>query len=652
MAKINVLDSSIYNHIAAGEVVERPASVVKELVENSIDAGSTFIEIEVEEGGIKKIKVSDNGSGIEKEFIKTAFLPHATSKISKVSDLDNIFTLGFRGEALASIAAVSKINMTSKTKDEEIGNTIQIEGGKIIKEHEIGSKDGTTTIVSDLFYCVPARLKFLKKPKTEEQEITNLVSRFILSHPEIAFTYIADNKTIFSSSGKTTNDALYSVYGKEALKETLPINLVKDNLTLTGFVGRPSFSKPNRTYQTLIINGRYVINQTVASAVTNAFGDMLMKRKYPFYVLYLTMPTDSIDVNVHPNKLDVRFENSGRIYSLVFEAISRALDKMDYVASAEDKTLNALANEAQTQIFKEQLINIDASENINITPISVPKQKTATIDKAGVNLNPFSFKSEMLNQDEKEQHKETILETIKSSTLGNVNDGFGLGSKLLERLNETNENVKTPFDYNIEKEQVKQDEFNIKPSIKKVGKVFNTYLLIEVDNDLFFIDQHAAHERILYEKFKEQYDSQNIIIQPMLFPYVLTLNALESNILYENLESIQALGFDIYEFGNNTFKISAVPAIVSEMNFDSFFSEFLSDSKNIAKKSSDLIKESLMQHACKSAIKGGNDLSEAEIDKLYAQMSKEKIALFCPHGRPIAIRINKNEIEKWFKRIV
>lgn len=652
MAKINVLDSSIYNHIAAGEVVERPASVVKELVENSIDAGSTFIEIEVEEGGIKKIKVSDNGSGIEKEFIKTAFLPHATSKISKVSDLDNIFTLGFRGEALASIAAVSKVNMTSKTKNEEIGNTIQIEGGKVIKEHEVGAKDGTTTIVSDLFYCVPARLKFLKKPKTEEQEITNLVSRFILSHPEIAFTYIADNKTIFSSSGKTTGDALFSVYGKEALKETLPIDLTKDNLKLTGYVGRPSYSKPNRTYQTLIINGRYVINQTVASAVTNAFGDMLMKRKYPFYVLYLTMPTDSIDVNVHPNKLDVRFENSGRIYSLVFEAISRALDKMDYISSAEDKELNKIASEAQTQMFKEQLSNIDFSENINISPISAPKQKTGSIDKAGVNLNPFSFKAETLNNEEIEQHKETIIETINSATIGNVNDGFGLGSKLLERLSETNENIKSSFDYNIEKEQVKQDEFNIKPTIKKVGKVFNTYLLIEVDNDLFFIDQHAAHERILYEKFKDQYNNQNIVIQPMLFPYVLTLNALESNILYENLEDIQALGFDIYEFGNNTFKISAVPAIVSEMNFDTFFSEFLSDSKNIAKKSSDLIKEALMQHACKSAIKGGNDLSEDEIDKLYSQMSKEKIALFCPHGRPIAIRINKNEIEKWFKRIV
>jgi len=654
MAKINVLDSSVYNYIAAGEVVERPASVIKELVENSIDAGATIIEVEVEGGGINKIVVSDNGFGIEKEYIRTAFMPHATSKIAKVSDLDSILTLGFRGEALASIAAVSKVTMTSKTKDQDIGNTIRIEAGKVIKEHEIGAKDGTTTIVSDLFYCVPARQKFLKKPKTEEQEITNLISRFILSHPEIAFTYRAEGKTIFSSSGKTKDDALFSIYGKEALSETLKIDLTKGNINVCGYVGRPSFSKPNRTYQTLIINGRYVINQTVATAVANAFGDMLMKRKYPFYVLYLNIPSDSVDVNVHPNKLDVRFENSGRIYSLIFEAVSRALSRMDYVASAEDKELNLLSQNAQTEHLKNTLNNIDAFNDINII---IPKEPTKKIDKAGVNLNPFSFNANNLSEEEKVEHTATIMNTIYSNaTQDQVKDGFGLGSKLLERLSRSNEQSNfesAGYSKNeVVTPEVKQDSFDIKPSIKKIGKIFNTYLLIEVDKDVFFIDQHAAHERILYEKFKAQYDNGNIVVQPLLFPYVLTLNPIESNILLENIEQIQSLGFDIDEFGNNTFKISAVPAIVSEMNFDSFFSEFLSESRNIAKKSSELIRDSLMQHSCKSAIKGGNDLSESEIDMLYSQMGKEKIALFCPHGRPIAIRINKNEIEKWFKRIV
>lgn len=652
MAKINVLDSSIYNYIAAGEVVERPASVVKELVENSIDAGATYIEIEVENGGINKIKVSDNGHGIEKEYLKTAFLPHATSKIAKVSDLDSILTLGFRGEALASIAAVAKVTMTSKTEKENVGNTITIEAGKVIKEHEVGAKDGTTTIVSELFFCVPARQKFLKKPKTEEQEITNLISRFILAHPEIAFTYKADSKTIFSSSGKTLEDALFSVYGNEAIKESLQVNLKKFNLSINGYVGRPSFSKPNRTYQTLIINGRYVINQTVATAVTNAFGELLMKRKYPFYVLHLSMPSESVDVNVHPNKLDVRFENQGQIYSLFFEAVSRALSNMDYVSSAEDKELNNIIAKAQDNIILEQLKTIDSSTEIKIaSPIEVYKP-APKIDKAGVNLNPFSFKSSDMTEFEIEKTKEKVLDTIDSVSDDNkLKDGFGLGSKLLERLAQSS-NLDNFKSSNYETRQVEQNSFEIKPTIKKIGKIFNTYLIIEVDNDTFFIDQHAAHERVLYDKFKKQYDEKNIVIQPLLFPYVLSLNPLESNLLAENLVTIQTLGFDIDEFGSNTYKISAVPSIVSEMNFDAFFNEFLSESKNIAKRGSDLIKETLMQQACKSAIKGGNDLTDSEIDELFSQMSKEKIALFCPHGRPIAIRINKNEIEKWFKRIV
>ena len=670
MAKINVLDSSVYNYIAAGEVVERPASVVKELVENSIDAGSTYIEIEINGGGIDKIRVADNGSGIEKEFLKTAFLPHATSKISKVDDLDNILTLGFRGEALASIAAVSKVTMTSLAQNETVANTITIEAGKVIAEHETGAKQGTTTIVSELFYCVPARQKFLKKPLTEQQEITNLVSRFILAHPEIAFTYVADGKTIFSSTGKTLEEAIYSVYGKSAVQETLSVSLSRDGLTITGFVGRPSYSKPNRTYQTLVINGRYVINQTVATAVTNAYGEMLMKRKYPFYVLHLNMPGDTVDVNVHPNKLDVRFENSGRIYSMFFEAVSRALDSMDYVAMAEDKELNKQAEEFKNQTIIQQMTSLEEFEDITIsstketpkpTPVFTIEPKPAhKVDKAGVNLNPFSFDSKSLSQEEKQEYQKTIIDTaiISASNTDSVKDGFGLGSKLLERLLEKDEKVDEDYqdDENVKKEPQKiditQEKIDILPTLKRVGKIFNTYLIIEVDNDAFFIDQHAAHERILYDRLKKEYDNKNIVIQPLLFPYVLSLNPLEANILAENIEHLQNLGFDIEEFGDNTYKISAVPALVSEMNFDVFFSEFLAESKNIAKKSSELIKDFLMQKACKSAIKGGNDLSQNEINHLFAQMGKEKIALFCPHGRPIAIRISKGEIEKWFKRIV
>lgn len=658
MAKvINVLDSSVYNHIAAGEVVERPASVIKELVENSIDAGATRIDIEIENGGINKIKVSDNGIGIDKQFVKTAFLPHATSKISKIDDLDNILTLGFRGEALASIAAVSKVLMVTKPENQDIASAIEIEGGAVLKEYETGRTTGTTTTISDLFFNVPARKKFLKKDKSEEQEVTALVSRFILANPTIYFSYKADGKTIFSSPGTNLEDAIFSVYGKEAVTETLKVDFSKGDYKVFGFVGRPSFSKPNRTYQTLVINGRYVINSTISVAISNAFGEMLMKRKYPFYVLHMTLPADQIDVNVHPNKLDVRFANNSLVYSLFFEGVGRALSSMDYVASAEDKNIEKAIDQVQTASILDTLKTIDDSGTVSVEKqtfiMPEPLKPAEKIDRAGVNLNPFSRDIKSMTEEEKDEFRDTVLDaTLYSSSSDKVKDGFGLGSKLLERLAETKEEDKYySSNYAITKAPI-QTDLNLEKTIKKVGKIFNTYLIVEVDDDVFFIDQHAAHERVLYEKFKAQYDSKSIAVQPLLFPYVLSLNPLESNIIEENLETMQELGFDISEFGNNTYKVNAVPAIVSEMNFDTFFNEFLSDTKNTLKKSSDLIKDYLMQHSCKNAIKGGNDLTDSEINQLFNQMGKEKIALFCPHGRPIAIRISKSEVEKWFKRIV
>lgn len=654
---INVLDSSVYNHIAAGEVVERPASVIKELVENSIDAGATRIDIEIENGGISKIKVSDNGSGIDKEFVKTAFMPHATSKIAKIDDLDNILTLGFRGEALASIAAVSRVLMITKTEENDIASAIELEGGTVLKQYETGRTTGTTTTVSDLFFNVPARKKFLKKDKSEEQEVTALISRFILANPHIYFSYKADGKTIFSAPGTNLEDAIFSIYGKEAISETLKVDLSKGEYKVWGFVGRPSFSKPNRTYQTLVINGRYVVNNTISVAIANAFGEMLMKRKYPFYVLHMTLPADEIDVNVHPNKLDVRFANNSLVYSLFFEGVGRALSTMDYVASAEDTNIEKAIDAVQTASILDTLKTIDSSNDVTVEKqtfiMPEPPKPAEKIDRAGVNLNPFSRDVKSMTKEEKDEYRDTILDaTLRTSSSDKVKDGFGLGSKLLERLAETKEEDRyNSSGYFITKDPV-QTDLGIQSAVKKIGKIFNTYLIVEVDDDVFFIDQHAAHERVLYEKFKAQYDNKNIAVQPLLFPYVLSLNPLEANIIEENLETMQELGFDISEFGNNTYKVSAVPAIVSEMNFDTFFSEFLSDNKNTLKKSSDLIKEYLMQHSCKSAIKGGNDLTESEINQLFNQMGKEKIALFCPHGRPIAIRISKSEVEKWFKRIV
>jgi len=648
MAKINVLDSSIYNRIAAGEVVERPASVVKELVENSIDAGATNIVVDIEYGGIRQIKVTDNGCGVEKEYMREAFMPHATSKISSADDLDSIMTLGFRGEALASIASVSRVTMTSKTKTEDLGSFIELEAGKILKMSEIGARDGTTMVVSDLFFNVPARAKFLKKPKSEEQEVTNLVSRLILANPNISFRYIVDGKTMFSSSGKSLKEAMFGIYGKEVLSETLEVNLEKNDVKIQGYIGRPSYAKPNRTYQTLIVNGRYIGDQMISLACANAYGDMLMKRRYPFYVLNITLPVTDVDANVHPNKLEVRFAYPNRIYGMIFEAVSRALHEMDYVSSVN--TQNTKSSDTFNDEIKENYYKASNDVASIVIPASKPQSSANKIDKAGVNLNPFSADFSKMSNDEINKTTTKVLKTLDAVTTNEekVADGFGLGSKLMERLSSA---VEKNERYKPEGFEICAPKPIVTPEVKFIGKAFNTYLIVEMDNDIFFIDQHAGHERLLYEKFKEQVNTSRIAIQPMLVPFVISLNAAESDIIEENIPVMEELGFDITEFGNNSFKVSGVPALLADINFNDFFSLFLKETKFSGSKA-DLIKESLMQKSCKAAVKGGNDLSLSEVKKLFEDMTNEKIPLFCPHGRPIAIRVSKTEVEKWFKRIV
>ncbi len=663
MPKINLLDSSVYNLIAAGEVVEKPASVVKELVENCIDAGAKNVTIEIKNGGISFIQVSDDGCGIDELDFKSAFLPHATSKIKNAEDLDSIFTLGFRGEALASIASVAKVKLVSKTIDGEMGNELVVEGGKFGDVKKIACNVGTTITVQDLFFCVPARAKFLKKPKTEEQEITNIVTRTILAHPDINFVYIIDGKKQLNSLGKTEKEAMFCIYGKESVSETLEVFAKREGVEVHGFVGKPTYSKSNRTYQTLIINGRYVVNLTVQTAVANAYGDFLMKRQYPFFVLYLTVPNDEIDVNVHPNKLDVKFLKSNLIYSVVFEAVSKALNEMDYVKQ----------------------IDIDVNAGLNSFKIS--SEKSTEIDKAGVNLNPFSNNFSEMNEEQKEKLTDTVLDIAISNSVGDkVADGFGLGSKLLERINQkVNNKESNPYkvegystennEINNTKTEQKEENlfYNSKPvenlsfykkenatqqdfavdELKIVGKIFNTYLIVEWGLNMYLIDQHASHERIMYEKLKQNYENQTLVIQPMLVPFVLSLNAEDDQIISENIEAICSVGFEIEEFGDKTYKISSVPSIVSNIDFNKFFAMFLAEKLNKNKISeSELVKDSIMQMACKSAIKGGDDLSKDEINTLLLEMSKQGLVLFCPHGRPVVVRVTKSEIEKWFKRIV
>ena len=655
MSKINVLDSSVYNLIAAGEVVEKPASVVKELVENSIDAGAKNIKVEIIDGGIKQIKVSDDGSGIEKEYMAKAFLPHATSKIEKASDLDNILTLGFRGEALASIAAVSNVKLISKVRSEELGNTISLSAGKITNQGSVGAPDGTTMIVSDLFFNVPARAKFLKKAKSEEAEITNMIERFILANPTLKISYFADGKQIIASEGNSLRDAMYAVYGKQVLTETLEVHNKNKIMEVKGYIGRPSYSKPNRTYQTIVINGRYIQNTTIAAAVTNAYGEMLMKRRYPFFVLEIKIDPVAIDVNVHPTKMEVRFGNDIPIYSFIYDAVSRALSEMDYILSVDTQT-GEVIKRSESDVLAPQNSDFDAKFQPKSADFAnfYPKENSKQIDKAGVNLNPFADVTTYKTPEQKQEVASKIIDssiTLSAGTDIKAADGFGLGSVLLEKLAQGNN---APSDYKTEQQGMMTDsqEFS-NAMIKTIGKLFNTYILVEYGDNLYMIDQHAAHERILYEKFTKEYNAHALVIQPLMFPYILTVNPTEYTMLTECLNQMRELGFDIDEFGDRTFKISAIPMLLSNINFDVFFAGFLADIKNTNNmKQSDFVKEKLMQHSCKSAVKGGNDLSKSEIEELFKAMNDEKIPLFCPHGRPIAVRVTKTEIEKWFKRIV
>ena len=478
MGKINVLSSKIFNRISAGEVVERPASVIKELVENSIDAGATEITIEVVDGGITSMVVSDNGQGIERSDLKKAVLPHATSKISKISDLDCITSLGFRGEALASIASVSKLTIKSKTKEQEIGAELYCEGGLIQSLNESGATNGTEIIVNNLFYNTPVRAKFLKTIKGEESEITTLITRFILGNPNLSIKYVVDGKIKLQSFGDGLESAFVSIYGVQAVKDCFFIDTIKNGIQIKGYIGKHHFTKPNRNYQTVFLNNRFIINQTIASAISNSYSSYLMKRQYPFYSLSISVPFEIVDVNVHPNKIDVRFANNQIIYGSIYSVISKVLDgsseALNIVLSDNIKTDNR-------QVNTNDILNDYASHNQE----KMPKGKLVFNDNIAKSLefNRDSFDNKLKDNvvDIFAENKAYILELEKKKQLKQEQ------AVILPKVeNEINEPISS----------VEQSSIDIKTSLTYVGQAFNTYLIYEDASNMYFIDQHAAHERI------------------------------------------------------------------------------------------------------------------------------------------------------------
>lgn len=707
MSKINILPSSVYNRIAAGEVVDRPYSVVKELVENSIDAGATEIQIYIENGGKQLIRVVDNGCGIAYDDLHSAFLPHATSKIEKANDLENILTLGFRGEAIASIASVSKMTITSKVADGKCFS-LTSEGGEIGKIMPASGENGTDVQVETLFFNTPVRLGFLKTDKGEETDITNFVTRFILNRPSISFTYYVNGKKVLQSFGGGVEEAIAGVYGSSILQNTYQIQANRNGIKMSGFIGNQNYSKPNKTYQNVFLNGRYIVNQTIATAVAKAYMPYLMKRQYPFYVLYIDLPSSVVDVNVHPNKADVRFADNGVIFSNVYSVISAVLDgnskALDYMVKktieevavqepakpekeeSKQTNINSLMDrfserlfasgvnkspkndeekvfpEVSTPIKEAPLMSYeDAKKEIqehsayfsklkelkgsqptfeNVERISPKKDKTISMEEI---LNKQPQKSQDVDAGTlRESYPELYFEkniievnTSKTQKTDNEIDFFAENKKYLEEL----ENKK------------KQNRIDV-TSCKYAGKLFNTYLLYERGDEVYIIDQHAAHERLIFDRLREKIRNRTINRQPMLLPYHLELNVFESEFIRENINHIRSMGFDIEESGETAFDISSVPLDLQNIDLSVFFNDILGDISGFRSiKLEDLLKDKLATAACKAAVKGGMDLTQDEIDSLFELMNGD-MGLKCPHGRPVATRLTKTELEKMFKRIV
>ena len=626
MSKINVLNSDIYNLIAAGEVVERPCSIIKELIENSIDAGADSITVEIKEGGIKYIKVSDNGSGIEKADLKNALLAHATSKIAKKDDLHAISTLGFRGEALPSIAAVSKIKILSRINNSDLGYEISCEGGLFSDVAEKGSPLGTYITVEDLFFNMPVRAKFLSKPSSEENHITNYISRLILSNPNISIKYIANDKIVYQFGGKGLEAAIFTVYGKEALDNSLYVSNKTADLEIKGFLGSPNYTKPNRTYQTVIINGRYVNNDTVSIAVHNAYQDRLMKRQYPFYVLNLTVPFDKIDVNVHPNKLEVRFWDKSYVFKTVYSAIRNTLNKNEYIKeinSNPKKDNNSFTLSSTNSLHEaslEQKGNVDNKSVEGITFDSYENKSHNIVKDDGGRMNSILNKLADMKKQSSFQKQDNEINFQKSS--------------------------ETLLSQSV---QAKLFEDAKKPIV--LGVLFDTYIMIEISEDLYIIDQHAAHERLLFDQLINNVQSLKNDVQDLLVPYVFNVNHLENNKIIEMSDELNNLGFGITEFGNLTYKISTVPFLLTDINLKDFVCEILNENIK-SMNTSNLMRNMLASAACKAAVKAGDSLNNKEILSIINQLNDNKTEFLCPHGRPIITKINKKEIDKWFKRVV
>ena len=658
MSRIHILDAATSNAIAAGEVIERPMSIVKELMENSLDAGATQITVEIQDGGIRLIRVRDNGCGMDEEDAKTAFIFHATSKIRTLDELFSLHSMGFRGEALASIAAASRVTLSTKEPLAEKGTCVKYEGGQFISCEPIGMPSGTTVEVRDLFYNLPARFKFLKKDQTEANYIQVLVERFILCHTDVSFKFIKNGKTVLQSPGNCdSQSALYSVYGKDIVSACRPIDSNIDGITVKGFAGLPKISRASRSEQIIFVNQRLIRSKTITSAIDAAYTNMLMKGKYAFVILDIYIPSQDLDVNVHPQKAEVRFSNESMIYRAVYHALVNTLSQeamsVDY-SFGKDPSEKAPATQAPAT---------PAVSAPSVSKSFIPAPK-AEAPKADYSKN-IGFQNLYFNEPKKEYSvsdttpKAPVISTpsVKEPVMPELPDvtESPAPSDVPEVKQESGQEVKQEAIPEVQElvAQTREESLHELVSSRVIGTLFDTYILMEsTDRTLIMVDQHAAHEKVLYEKLVAMEMEKKVVSQPLLAPAVVSLSRSDINFIEEHEQELSDIGFEISSLGDNELAIRSVPAQIDPQNVSSAFIDMIDEWMNASKTRNDALILSLATSACKAAVKGHDKLHDIEIKGLLEDLSKLKDPYHCPHGRPIVIRLSEKEIEKEFKRIV
>lgn len=641
MSKIQVLDQVTIDKIAAGEVVERPASVVKELVENAIDAKAAAITVEVKEGGISFMRIADNGCGIDREDVPGAFLRHSTSKIRNAEDLEHISSLGFRGEALSSIAAVSQVELITKTPEDSFGTRYMISGGKEEGMEDIGAPDGTTFLVRQLFYNVPARRKFLKTAMTEAGHVSDLMTRMALSHPHISFQFINNGQSKLHTSGNgNLRDVIYHIYGREIAANLINVTYEKNGIRITGYIGAPLISRGNRNFETYFINGRYVKSSILYKAIEDAYKDFTMQHKYPFTVLHIEVVGEDVDVNVHPTKMEVRFHNQQMIYNSIYEAVDQVLHEKELIPEV---TIDVPKPEPKTQAKPE--------------PKAQPKEVIQPEVNNSAKVQPEKASGERDLDYFMEQMKKRVMSYHQQNSSAEVKGKSDIFKPQVQvdrvkeaaasyRAKQSPEQM-TLFDGKLlDKEK--------RANYKIIGQVFDTYWLVEFDNSLYIIDQHAAHERVLYEKTLREMKTREFTSQMISPPVILNLTMQEAQLLRTYMDQFTRIGFEFEEFGQDSYAVRSVPANLFSIAKKELLMEMIDSlSEEVHRRqSSELLDEKIASMSCKAAVKGNMRLSAQEVDALIGELLKLDNPYHCPHGRPTIISMSKRELEKKFKRIV